>query len=176
MSIWWDVNEYDHWLAVTSRQMQPGLLRLIYIINNVSINFHWRCYGSVKCLCLLFCCSNAFVLGVGGGEMLVGVWSVTWPLRIITVALFYSVEPEWCKNFMFTLRVFLYIRHQKWKRIDLLCLFQSTNVFSLWVCHSDHHVGDRIMPWTGRRSITGHTRLNFAPNFHIESHSETSHL
>lgn len=87
MSIWWDVNEYDHWLAVTSRQMQPGLLRLIYIINNVNIHFRWRCFGSVKCLCLLFCCRNAFVLGVGGRWMLVGVWSVTWPLRIISFIL-----------------------------------------------------------------------------------------
>lgn len=50
-------------------------------------------------------------------------------------------------------------------------LFQSRNVISLWMCRSSDRAGERITPWTGRRSIKGHT-----VEFCTESQREVSHF
>lgn len=101
-------------------------------------------------------------------EMLVGVWSVTWPPGIIAATLFYSVEAAWHKPLRLH-KSFLYIQYQKWKRIDLLSFFKAEMSFGS-ECAATATVRGRGLHPGQVAAPSKDTRLNFAPNLNARYH------
>lgn len=102
-------------------------------------------------------------------EMFVGVWSVTWPLGIITAALFYSVEAAWhkplCLQKSFPLHKVSKIK-ENWSSVLISkrkCHF-TLNVPQQRSCGGEDCTLDRFA------GPSQDTRLNFAPNLNARYH------